>query len=42
MPGRSMSAQWYAEPAHLDRVQEEGAPPMTYGQHGMPQYYSGT
>ncbi|KAH7090294.1 hypothetical protein FB567DRAFT_589694 [Paraphoma chrysanthemicola] len=41
MSGRSMSAQWYAEPGHLDRVQEEGAPPMTYSQHGIPQYYSG-
>ncbi|KAH6618746.1 hypothetical protein C7974DRAFT_36462 [Boeremia exigua] len=41
MPGRSMSAQWYAEPGHLDQVQEEGGPPMAYSQHGVPQYYSG-
>ncbi|KAF2036072.1 hypothetical protein EK21DRAFT_52410 [Setomelanomma holmii] len=41
VPGRSMSVQWYAEPGHLDRVQEEGGPPMTYSQHGMPQYFSG-
>lgn len=41
-PGRSMSMQWnYPEPGHLDRVQEEGAPPVGYSQHGMPQYYSG-
>lgn len=42
MPGRSMSAQWYAEPGHLDRVQEEGAPPMSFTQSGMQQFYSGT
>lgn len=41
MPGRSMSAQWYAESGHLDRVQEEGAPPMAYNHHGMQQFYSG-
>lgn len=41
IPGRSMSAQWYAEPGHLDQVQEEGAPPMAFTQHGVPQYYSG-
>jgi hypothetical protein len=41
MPGRSMSAQWYSEPGQLDQVQEEGAPPMAYNQHGM-QYYSGS
>ncbi|KAF2622629.1 hypothetical protein BU25DRAFT_207228 [Macroventuria anomochaeta] len=41
IPGRSMSAQWYAEPGHLDQVQEEGGPPMAYNQHGVPQYYSG-
>jgi len=41
IPGRSMSAQWYAEPGHLDRVQEEGAPPMSFNHPGMPQFYSG-
>ncbi|KAL6710849.1 hypothetical protein ACN47E_007906 [Coniothyrium glycines] len=41
MPGRSMSAQWYSEPGHLDRVQEEGVAPMTFHQPGMPQFYSG-
>jgi len=41
MPGRAMSAQWYAEPSHLDRVQEEGAPPMAYNHQGMQQFYSG-
>lgn len=41
VPGRSMSAQWYAEPGHLDQVQEEGGPPMAYSQQGVPQYYSG-
>lgn len=41
MPGRSMSAQWYAEAAHLDRVQEEGVSPMTYTHSGIPQFYSG-
>ncbi|KAF1852147.1 uncharacterized protein K460DRAFT_271568 [Cucurbitaria berberidis CBS 394.84] len=41
MPGRSMSAQWYPEPGHLDRVQEEGAPPMAYNHNGMQQFYSG-
>lgn len=41
IPGRSMSAQWYAEPGHLDQVQEEGGPPMAYSQHGVPQYFSG-
>lgn len=40
-PGRSMSGQWYAEPGHLDQVQEEGGPPIAYSQHGVPQYYSG-
>ncbi len=40
MPGRSMSAQWYAEPGHLDRVQEEG-PAMAYNHPGMQQFYSG-
>lgn len=40
-PGRSMSGQWYAEPGHLDQVQEEGGPPIAYSQHGIPQYYSG-
>lgn len=41
IPSRSISAQWYAEPGHLGQVQEEGAPPMAYTQHGVPQYYSG-
>ena len=41
MTGRSMSAQWYAEPGHLDRVQEEGVPPLAYNQQGMPQFFSG-
>jgi hypothetical protein len=41
MPGRSMSAQWYNESGHLDQVQEEGAPPVTYGHHPMQQFYSG-
>jgi hypothetical protein len=41
MSGRSMSVQWYGEPGHLDRVQEEGAPPAAFSQHGMQQYYSG-
>ncbi|KAF9698308.1 hypothetical protein EKO04_003666 [Ascochyta lentis] len=41
IPSRSMSAQWYAEPGHLNQVQEEGGPPMAYSQHGLPQYYSG-
>jgi hypothetical protein len=41
MAGRSMSAQWYAESDHLDQVQEEGAPSMSFSQHGMQQYYSG-
>ncbi|KAH8730452.1 hypothetical protein GQ44DRAFT_443273 [Phaeosphaeriaceae sp. PMI808] len=41
MPGRSMSVQWYGEGGHLDRVQEEGAPPVGYNQHGLQQYYSG-
>ncbi|KAF1941951.1 hypothetical protein EJ02DRAFT_185427 [Clathrospora elynae] len=39
--GRSMSAQWYAEPGHLDRVQEEATPPMAYNHNGLPQFYSG-
>jgi hypothetical protein len=39
--GRSMSAQWYAEPGHLDRVQEEGTSPMAYNHSGLPQFYSG-
>ncbi|CAN9379500.1 unnamed protein product [Alternaria alternata] len=39
--GRSMSAQWYAEPGHLDRVQEEVTPPMAYHHQGLPQFYSG-
>ncbi|KAH4216220.1 hypothetical protein HBH98_112350 [Parastagonospora nodorum] len=42
MPGRSMSVQWYSEPSHLDRVQEEGVPPVAYSQHGMQHYYSGS
>jgi hypothetical protein len=41
MPGRSMSAQWYAEPGHLDRVQEEATPPLAYNHQGLPQFYSG-
>lgn len=41
MPGRSMSAQWFSESGHLDRVQEEGAPPMAFSQSGMQQFYSG-
>jgi len=41
-PGRSMSMQWsYAEPGHLDRVQEETGPPIGYNQHGIQQFYSG-
>jgi len=40
--GRSMSAQWYAEPGHLDRVQEEATPPMAYTQQALPQFYSGS
>ncbi|KAG9185758.1 hypothetical protein G6011_07089 [Alternaria panax] len=39
--GRSMSAQWYAEPGHLGRVQEEVTPPMVYHHQGIPQFYSG-
>ncbi|KAI4646295.1 uncharacterized protein J4E78_009217 [Alternaria triticimaculans] len=39
--GRSMSAQWYGEPGHLDRVQEEVTPPMAYHHQGLPQFYSG-
>ncbi|KAF2873075.1 hypothetical protein BDV95DRAFT_490388 [Massariosphaeria phaeospora] len=42
MSGRSMSGQWYAEPGHLDQVQEEGAPPVSYSHHGLQQFYSGT
>lgn len=41
MPGRSMSVQWYSESGHLDRVQEEGAPPVSFNPQGMQQYYSG-
>jgi hypothetical protein len=41
VPGRSMSVQWYAEPGHLDRVQEEGAAPAGYGHPGVQQFYSG-
>lgn len=41
MPGRSMSVQWYSEPGQLDRVQEEGAPPVSFNPQGMQQYYSG-
>lgn len=41
IPGRSMSAQWYSESGHLDRVQEEGGPPLAYNPHGMQQFYSG-
>jgi hypothetical protein len=41
MAGRSMSVQWYGEPGHLDRVQEEGASSAAYSQHGLQQYYSG-
>jgi hypothetical protein len=33
------SAQWYTEPLHLDQVQEEGAPPLTYNHGSMPAYY---
>jgi hypothetical protein len=40
LPGRSMSAQWYGEPGHLDRVQEEGGP-VGFNPQGVPQYYSG-
>jgi hypothetical protein len=40
--GRSMSVQWYAEPGHLDRVQEEVAPPAAYSNQGMQQFYSGS
>ncbi|KAF2177205.1 hypothetical protein K469DRAFT_604079 [Zopfia rhizophila CBS 207.26] len=39
--GRSMSAQWYAEPTPLDQVQEEGGPPTTYSHGGMQHFYSG-
>ena len=39
--GRSMSAQWYAEPGHLDRVQEEATPPLAYTQGSLSQFYSG-
>jgi hypothetical protein len=39
--GRSMSVQWYGEPGHLDRVQEEVTPPMAYHHQGLPQFYSG-
>ncbi|KAF2465878.1 uncharacterized protein BDR25DRAFT_80582 [Lindgomyces ingoldianus] len=41
LPSRSMSAQWYGEPGHLDQVQEEGGPSMAYGHHNMQQFYSG-
>lgn len=41
LPGRSMSVQWYSEPGHLDRVQEEGAPPVGYNPQTMQQFYSG-
>ncbi|EMD64200.1 hypothetical protein GGP41_006638 [Bipolaris sorokiniana] len=37
---RSMSAHWFAEPGHLDRVQEEATPPVGFGQSGVPQFYS--
>jgi hypothetical protein len=40
-PGRSMSVQWYSEPGHLGRVQEEGAPPVGYNPQSMQQFYSG-
>ena len=40
VPGRSMSMQWYAEPGHLDRVQEEVVPPVAYNHQGMQQFYS--
>jgi hypothetical protein len=39
--GRSMSAQWYAEPGHLDQVQEEAASPIAYNHNGLPTFYSG-
>jgi hypothetical protein len=38
--GRSMSAHWFAEPGHLDRVQEEATPAMGFNQPGVPQFYS--
>ncbi|KAL5116071.1 hypothetical protein ACEQ8H_006083 [Pleosporales sp. CAS-2024a] len=41
VPGRSMSMQWYPDSNHLDRVQEEGAPPVGYNQLELQQYYSG-
>lgn len=41
MPGRSMSVQWYSEQGQLGRVQEEGAPPVSFTPQGMQQYYSG-
>jgi len=39
--GPSMSGQWFAESGPLDRVQEEGASPLTYSYHGIPQFFSG-
>lgn len=38
LPGRSIGGQWYTEPSHLGQVQEEGAQPMTFSHHGVPQY----
>lgn len=37
--GRSMSAHWFAEPGHLNRVQEEVTPAMAFNQQGLPQFY---
>lgn len=30
-----MGGQWYPEHGQLGQVQEEGVPPMTYGQNGL-------
>ena len=35
LQSRPMGGQWYPEPAQLSQVQEEGAPPMTFGHHQL-------
>ncbi|KAF1962845.1 hypothetical protein CC80DRAFT_98844 [Byssothecium circinans] len=41
VPNRTMSGQWFGESGHLDQVQEEGAPPVTYSHHGLSEFYTG-
>lgn len=41
MTGQSMNGPWFPESGHLDRVQEEGASPLTCNYSAPPPFFSG-